>query len=217
MHSMQRFVLLAAALVCFAGCPGVPNDTRGAFDYPVSGRSAPAVDGNSSVNTANNSGPQAGADPADLAFPECRAPSDSGTLELEVLRLVNRERAQRGLNTLTLNSRLTAQADAYACELIHYDFFAHVNPITGSHLADRAEQFGYDYKVVGENLAAGQGTPQKAMEDWLASPGHAANILSPEYKEIGISVRQGGDYGTYWVQEFGDPASITTAAGPPRP
>jgi uncharacterized protein YkwD len=103
------------------------------------------------------------------------------------------------------NGTLAEQATQYACEMIHYDFFDHVNPVTRSTLAVRANQFDYSYLVIGENLAAGQRTPEHAMNDWMDSPGHRQNILDPRFVELGVGVRFGGEFGTYWVQEFGLP------------
>ena len=97
----------------------------------------------------------------------------------EVLRLVNVERARAGLDPVTHNQTLEDQATQYACEMIHYDFWGHENPVTGTDLPDRAEQFGYDYYMIGENLAAGQSSPAQAMADWMASEGHRENILEP--------------------------------------
>ena len=41
------------------------------------------------------------------------------------------------------------------------------------------------------------------MNDWMNSPGHRANILSPEFNDIGVGVGLGGQWGRYWVQDFG--------------
>lgn len=138
-------------------------------------------------------------------FPDCSEPASVDSLKVRVLELVNAERAAIGLGQLRWNSTLEQQASTYACEMIHYDFFDHVNPVTKSTLGLRADEFNYDFQVIGENLAAGQRTPEKAMEDWMNSPGHRQNILDPRFVEIGIGVRLGGEYGMYWVQEFGLP------------
>src|SRR5262249_34669609 len=122
-----------------------------------------------------------------------------------ILELVNEERGKSGLGLLAHNATLEAEAEQYACEMIHYDFFDHVNPVTHSTLGTRARAFGYDFAVVGENLAAGQTSPEQAFHDWMNSPGHRQNILDPRFIELGVSVRAGGDYGLYWVQEFGEP------------
>ncbi len=130
--------------------------------------------------------------------------------------MVNEQRISFGLNPVTRNQTLEDQATEYACEMIQYDFFAHVNPATGSTLRDRTNQFGYPFQVVGENLAAGQTTPQQAMNDWIASTEHRENILDPRFTELGIGIRTGGSYGMYWVQEFGRPLSADdgTTTGP---
>ena len=50
----------------------------------------------------------------------------------------------------------------------------------------------------GENLARGQLTAEDVMNDWMASPGHRANILTELFIDIGIGIE-----GSSWVQHFG--------------
>lgn len=58
----------------------------------------------------------------------------------------------------------------------------------------------------GENIAAGQATPEDVMKSWLESAGHKANILSPEYTKMGLGYSNSGcgagRYSHYWAQEF---------------
>ena|SRR5258708_2523264 len=64
----------------------------------------------------------------------------------------------------------------------------------------------YNYKYAGENLARDFGDPASAVNAWMASPTHRANILSPNYKETGIGVVEGSLAGadtTIIVQFFG--------------
>lgn len=144
---------------------------------------------------------------ADLSrrFPGCEVPANLDAWRDEIMALVNAERRANGLNALRRNLTLERQATQYACEMIQFGFFAHDNPVTGSTLSERSDEFGYDFLVVGENLAAGQRTPQAAFNDWLDSPGHRQNILDPRFTELGVGIRTGGQYGIYWVQEFGQP------------
>lgn len=118
---------------------------------------------------------------------------------------MNQERATAGVAPVVPSTALEDQAEEYACEMISQNFFAHENPVTGSTLKDRAAEFNYQYLVIGENLAAGQQSPQEVMTAWMNSPGHRANILDARFTELGVSVRIGGQYGVYWVQEFGKP------------
>lgn len=163
--------------------------------------------GGSTTVTGSGSGTTTSGDDLEVEFPGCEPVVQADLWRAQILMLVNQERTARGLGTVVRNDTLEDQATRYACEMIHYDFFDHVNPVTGSTLADRAADFGYSYLVIGENLAAGQTSPEQVMADWLASPGHRDNILDERFTELGVGIRTGGDYGTYWVQEFGLPYS----------
>ncbi len=153
-------------------------------------------------------------DELSVRFPSCDQTPSAEEWKSDVLRLVNQARAGEGQAPLIWNETLERQASQYACELIHYDFFDHDNPVTGSNLAERTADFGYRYVWIGENLAAGQQTPEEAVTAWLNSPCHRKNILHPAFTELGVGIRTGGDYGIYWVQEFGRPPSEGPYTGP---
>jgi len=137
---------------------------------------------------------------------ECAVPIDEEELVAEVIRLVNQERISRGLNPVEVHPLLKQAAGSYACTMISDGYFGHYHPTTGEGPGDRATAVGYQYRAVGENLAAGQRTPAEVMEDWMNSTaGHRENILNPMWIHIGVAVRKGGPYGTYWVLEFGAP------------
>ncbi len=133
-------------------------------------------------------------------------PSNADVLVARMLELVNNERTGRGLHALTLNPILNQMADDYAKEMIECGFFSHQSAIGSGGPGERAVKADYVFLAIGENLAGGQTSPEQAMADWMKSTeGHRENILSPQWKEIGIAVRVGGEYGVYWVQEFGNP------------
>ena len=85
-------------------------------------------------------------------------------------------------------------------------FFEHDNP-DGESPFDRMERAGYSYQAAGENIAAGQQTPEQVVLGWLDSPGHCSNIMSPDYTEIGVGYYYGeqDQFGHYWTQNFGRP------------
>jgi uncharacterized protein YkwD len=72
---------------------------------------------------------------------------------------------------------------------------------------DRAELAGYAGQQVGENIAAGQDTVRKVVDGWLASPGHCANLMNPQFRELGAAyaVDPKSDAGIYWTAMFGTP------------
>ncbi len=158
--------------------------------------------------------PLPGVQGAEYAAPEaddgCGVPKNEEVLVAEIVRLVNEERAARDLPPVTLEPKLTAAAEGYACTLASEGYFAHYHPETGEGPGDRARAVDYRFLFVGENLAAGHETPAQAMEGWMTSEeGHRENILSPMWVHIGVAVRQGGPYGVYWVQEFGAPVEMS--------
>lgn len=120
----------------------------------------------------------------------------------------NDERARDGKTSLTWNDTLAKIAEHKAHDMQNRQYFAHESP-DGKGPQDLAKDYGYDYLLVGENLALGDFySDRDVMDGWMHSPGHRANILKPGYTEIGTAAF----LGTYnnrpaWfaVQEFGRP------------
>ncbi|MGD8451764.1 MAG: CAP domain-containing protein [Phycisphaerae bacterium] len=138
----------------------------------------------------------------------CTEPGGGAAARAEVLRLVNEQRTAAGLGTLTWHQTLGDQADQYACEMIECGVVAHDNPCTGTELADRSAEFGYEYELVGENLARGYATPAELVAAWMDSPAHRANILRAEFTEGGVGVAvDAADGDWYWVLELGLPSA----------
>lgn len=129
--------------------------------------------------------------------------TESGTSEQgeAVLKLVNAERSKQGLKALTLSKELTSIANTKAKDMAVNRYFDHRSPTYGSPF-EMLQKFGVSYKSAGENIAAGQRTPQEVMNSWMNSSGHKANILNKSYTELGVGYYVGGSYDTYWVQLF---------------
>lgn len=121
--------------------------------------------------------------------------------ETTMLNLVNKERNNRGLGTLSYDPQLQAVAREYGKQMFEYGFFSHISAVDGSSPADRAERAGIDFRVIGENLAFAPDV-YLAHQGLMNSPGHRANILSTDYSRCGIGVIDGGVYGRIFVQEF---------------
>lgn len=123
------------------------------------------------------------------------------TLAKKALILTNLEREKAGLSVLVWDDALAAAAKTHCEDMINRDFFSHNNP-DGETPFDRMKKAGIAYLAAGENIAVGYKTPEKAVEAWMNSPGHRANILNPNFKSVGIAVVQGGSKGICWAQEF---------------
>jgi uncharacterized protein YkwD len=143
----------------------------------------------------------------DLPLPDPTARARRSLVE-DVVALTNAARASEGLAPLQANEALMRSAQAYAQVMAPGDCFAHDCPPVPSQ-RDRIAQAGYGaWKRIGENIAAGDRTAEAVVAGWLDSPGHRANILKPEYTEIGVGVANGdGKYRIYWVQVFATPGT----------
>ncbi|GAF22082.1 hypothetical protein JCM19047_1817 [Bacillus sp. JCM 19047] len=127
--------------------------------------------------------------------------SQEQSIEQEVVRLVNAERAKHGLQPLRENWELSRVARFKSADMRDKNYFSHTSPTYGSpHQMIR--DFGIQYRASGENIAAGQTTAQAVFNSWMNSSGHRQNILSPTYTEIGVGYAEGGSYRHYWTQMF---------------
>ncbi len=120
--------------------------------------------------------------------------------EKEMTDLVNKERVDRRLEILVLDRGLRAIARGYSADMFTRGYFSHYSK-EGFSVADRMSQAGIDYLVVGENLAYAPNI-QSAHKGLMNSEGHRANILSKDYRKIGIGVMDGGVYGKMFTQVF---------------
>jgi uncharacterized YkwD family protein len=118
----------------------------------------------------------------------------------EILKLVNIERAKIKSPALKLNMEATKVAIIKAQDFHDNNYFAHVSPTYGDP-REMLTHFGVEFKNAAENIAKNQQSAQEVVSDWMASPGHRANILDPYPNEIGIGYAKGVN-GTYFVQMF---------------
>lgn len=95
-----------------------------------------------------------------------------------------------------------------AADMFKRQYFDHNTP-TGETPADIAKQSGYNYLIVGENIALGHYYDDEALVNaWMSSPHHRENILNDRFSEIGVAVAEGtfnGEYTWIAVQTFGRP------------
>ncbi len=105
---------------------------------------------------------------------------------------------------LALNTKLNAASDKHALDMATYNYFSHTGR-DGSQPWDRMTREGYIWRNAGENIAAGYATTRAVVDGWLRSPGHCANIMNPNFKEVGVGYAYGAStpYKHYWVNNFG--------------
>jgi uncharacterized YkwD family protein len=120
--------------------------------------------------------------------------------ETEVLNLINRQRANSGLQPLTIDAQVQNVARLKAKDMADNHYFDHNSPTYGSPF-DMLKSFGVTYRTAGENIAA-NASNQGAVTSWMNSSGHRANILNSSYNYTGIGVASDRQYGKKFVQMF---------------
>jgi uncharacterized protein YkwD len=140
------------------------------------------------------------------------AAGSSAEIGRRALQLVNAARAQQrkcGRNTfqavppLKLNPALERAALAHAKDMANHSLFEH-RGFDGSQPADRVTRTGYEWRTVGENIAAGAPDIDSVVQGWLQSPGHCSNIMGAQYREMGVAyfVNPKSKADIYWAQVF---------------
>jgi uncharacterized protein YkwD len=123
-----------------------------------------------------------------------------------IIDATNRERIARDLPPLQVNTKLTESAMRKTNDMIARQYFEHDSP-NGKGVSDLGREVGYDYVVMGENLALGNfATSDDVVKAWMDSPGHRANMLSSNYQEIGVYAAKATYQGRevwFAVQHFG--------------
>ena len=130
------------------------------------------------------------------------APRIDADAETQMLTLVNRARAENGLEPVAVDPTIRDVARAYSTTMFQQGFFAHIDQ-NGATPFDRMRAGGATFRAAGENLALAP-TVQIAHDGLMNSSGHRANILNPRYRRIGIGVADGGMHGKMFTQNFAD-------------
>jgi uncharacterized protein YkwD len=141
---------------------------------------------------------------ASSALASSRSESSLQILNRRVLASVNRFRASHGLVPLHESAALDRAAQRHSLEMGRVGYFSH-NSAGGTQFWQRIRRFyparGYSYWAAGENLVWASPSLRAggAMRMWISSPPHLANLLSHQWRQIGISavgvVRAPGVYG----------------------
>lgn len=136
---------------------------------------------------------------------DLNVPKNSLTID-RIIASTNKERLKMGLKPLSFNSKLVESAKIKTEDMISKEYFEHESP-SGVGVSDIGTRVGYNYIVMGENLALGNfDGADDLLLAWMNSKGHRENILNPIYQEIGVYAAKGtyqGEDVWYAVQHFG--------------
>ncbi len=170
------FCALLAPLLAGCGAGGIIDDIAGGTSDTGGGPPLPGGGG----STAMSDGERAYA--------------------MEVLRLVNVERARVGVADLQWDEPAATVAHGHSVDMQVRGFFSHDNP-SGQDPGARMIAGGMTgYQAWGENIARGQQSPAAVMASWMGSQGHRDNILRAIFTHVGVGVHSTNDI--WWTQLF---------------
>lgn len=169
------------------------------------GSSATAVSDNNELNPAATSAP------ATILVDGCEVQEYQAAM-LEYVNAARRQGRQCGsvffppVEPLVYNCPIQPAAAGHSRDMAENNFFSHVGS-DGLRVGGRVTETGYEWSVVGENIAAGFDDVASVMKGWLDSPGHCQNIMDERF--TGVSVvrvdSRTADYPNYWTQVFAKP------------
>ncbi|MBD2445823.1 CAP domain-containing protein [Nostoc sp. FACHB-152] len=128
--------------------------------------------------------------------------SKAADMEAAVRQGINQVRQKNGLQPLKNNEKLAQVARNYSRQMAQKKFFSHTGA-DGSTLPDRVSAGGITYWMIGENLFTCTNVPRPvpaAIQGWMNSPGHRANILRPMFRETGVGIWRVGN--TYYMTQL---------------
>ncbi|MEV6924211.1 CAP domain-containing protein [Dactylosporangium sp. NPDC051485] len=188
-----------------------PRNLVGGAGDPSS--SDPAEQATATASAAPTTGAPTKAPTTKATTPASRPKTTAATgggdvaYENQVISLVNVERAKAGCGPVKYNAKLRAAAYKHSADMAKRDYFSHTTP-EGVEFATRIKAEGYNWSGAGENIAAGQGTPEQVMDAWMHSEGHRANILNCKFVDLGVGLEyqvKNNRKIPYWTQDFATP------------
>ncbi|HLS54931.1 MAG TPA: CAP domain-containing protein [Zeimonas sp.] len=195
---LPQAALVAALIGLLAACGGGGGEQAGST-ATLATASAPPAPGTSTPTTT-------------AATPAARVDAQAALERLNVARAVPRTCGGAELlpavAPLRWNSQLEQAAIGHSEWMQANDTFDHTGA-DGSSVGTRVTAAGYAWKMVGENIAAGQPDLDSVIAAWLASPGHCRNIMHPDFVDTALALKPGtssNTYRTWWTLVFGRPS-----------
>jgi uncharacterized protein YkwD len=142
-----------------------------------------------------------------LASPAATAPTleQASDIERHAFEETNRARLKNGLLPFVWDAGLCRMARAHSENMGRHNFFSHVTP-EGQRLKDRAQAAGIlRFTLIGENIAYNLGYDDPgtfAVERWMLSPKHRANILDEHFNAMAVGTYVAPDGSVYLTQTF---------------
>lgn len=123
------------------------------------------------------------------------------SLKMRLLELHNQKRSEGRLSPLKPRTELSRAAQRHNDWMAKNNRLSHDEP--GRGIGERVREEGYNWLWVGENIAMGYATPEAAVEGWMSSRGHRANIMNGRFTDVGFGVTKDEKNQWWWTANFG--------------
>jgi uncharacterized protein YkwD len=103
------------------------------------------------------------------------------------------------VNEVVWEETLEKTAYLHSKDMSDNKYFSH-NALSGTDPGQRIKTQGYTWKTYGENIFMATGfqpSETQVLMAWQESPGHCKNLMSPQFKEMGV-----GEFNSHWTQVF---------------
>jgi uncharacterized protein YkwD len=140
---------------------------------------------------------------------------ESDSFQLQLLDMLNQLRATEQFCgrekmpasfPLVWNTKLQMSAYEHSVQMAVTNLVSHIS-LDSRRVGDRVKAAGYRYRVVAENIAAGQADVPAALQSWLLSPPHCKQMLSAEFTEFAVAcvAKKDSFYKKYWTMNLARP------------
>lgn len=185
--------------------PGWGNGGRGRVPWSY------IEDGGRFLNRYNYAAKMADVRDGDTQPPPPPPPDNEAA---RLMQRVNEARRSRGLAEFQADARISTAAGLHSADMANRNYYSHTSP-DGVGPGQRLGQQGVITAPWAENIAAGIARPEDALQQWISSPQHAANLFNPQFTHAGMGFASGpGRYRYYWTQLF---ARLGSSPPPPPP
>ena len=195
-HPILRSLGLLSLLFACSCVQGVNAQTP----QPVARLVSSSLDSGARRSTAAEIRPPTSA-PNNAASPRL---DEATSIERRAFEETNLVRAKNGLPPFAWDAQLCLLARTHSESMARLKFFGHATP-DGFRLQDRARSAGIKYQVIGENIAYNKGYEDPggfAVERWMLSPGHRANILYAGFSAMAVGTFVAADGSVLLTQTF---------------
>ena len=228
-----RLASIAFTATCLAACGGGGTDSPSAPTAqaseaaPLPDAMAASVDAGGEATTAialrHRRSPAPAPAPAPAPTPApAPAPAPAGStcglpdFQAALLARINQYRAAgascgsagtfAAVPPLAWNAALALAAAGHSQDMATNNYFSHTSR-DGRSMVDRINAAGYLWSSIGENIAAGYPTIDAVIDGWMASDGHCANLMNPNFRDTGLAcvANPNSTYKTYWTMDAGRP------------